>query len=381
MTEHDARVAACITLATAVVTLVAAEFVIRQRVSHSGAAIMPDPAAATFVDFARRAYPPPQPNASSRPLVLLIGNSHTYVLPSLKPGEAMTVGGTGTLPDELAKRLDRGGEGPRVGLLAYPNFLPWEMFVRCVQLDLYGYRPGVVILGLTTRNLARDTALREEVREAFRDPSLADAVVAAAEATSADAAPLRSQVAEQMRRIRREAEAERLKSDADRVDERLFDAARSRLALLRDADEVRRRIYRLLYDKVQRRWEERSAIDFTLSAVDADLRFNRNALQGLLEWYARRGTEVVVYLAPERTDRPPFWNPAEQAEFLDGFRSWATEKGITIVDARGVVPNEWWGFDLETPDRSHFALPGHRALADFLIERAAPLRRKADDNR
>jgi hypothetical protein len=59
-----------------------------------------------------------------------------------------------------------------VNLLAYPNFLPFEMLIRMGQFLEHGHRPKIVILGLTWRNLARDSNLRAQVAEAFRDETL-----------------------------------------------------------------------------------------------------------------------------------------------------------------------------------------------------------------
>jgi hypothetical protein len=40
--------------------------------------------------------------------------------------------------------------------------------------------------------------------------------------------------------------------------------------------------------------------------------------------------------------------------------------GVRTIDARGVVPNEFWGWVGDSPDRSHFTEPGHQRLADFV---------------
>ncbi len=48
--------------------------------------------------------------------------------------------------------------------------------------------------------------------------------------------------------------------------------------------------------------------------------------------------------------------------------------GGAFVDARDAVPNEYWGWEQDTPDRSHFREPGHAALAAKFVgsEEAQP---------
>ena len=330
-----------------------------------------------FFEFPQTAYPCAD-NRSSRPLVLVLGNSHTYTLPSPTPGLPMRIGGEGILPDELAQRLNAGRDADDVrfdvGLLSYPNFLPFEMLTRAVQLDLHGYRPQIVVLGLTWRNVARDSQLRERIREAFRDEELAERLRSAIRTTPVNAAPLDGRIDEALRRLAREAEVERLKSDADRIDERLFDAARSHLHLVGEAEELRSRLYRAIYGPLQTAWERRTDVAYSYSLVEADFRFNAGALRALLEWYAKRDVKVVVYLAPERDDLPPLMDPAEQETFFGELRGWVKPLGVEVLDARRVIPNELWGYDFDLPDRSHFALPGHQLLAEFLCDNATALR-------
>ena len=106
------------------------------------------------------------------PQLLLIGNSHTYTLPGLHRGEGLRIGASVSrriLLDELADRLQRRYPTP-VGsytMLSYPNFLPYEMLTRVVQLYEHGYRPSLTVIGITWRNVARDSQLRDAIRQTF----------------------------------------------------------------------------------------------------------------------------------------------------------------------------------------------------------------------
>src|SRR5690606_33463878 len=102
-------------------------------------------------------------------------------------GQPMRVGQDGILPDELAAELaDIDRDAFQVYLLAYPNFLPYEMFTRWVGLRRGGFRPEFVILGLTWRNVARDSALREQIYRAYRDPAFRSSMTEALERIPAE---------------------------------------------------------------------------------------------------------------------------------------------------------------------------------------------------
>jgi hypothetical protein len=56
----------------------------------------------------------------------------------------------------------------------------------------------------------------------------------------------------------------------------------------------------------------------------------------------------------------------------NSFNEWLTHDvesvGGTVVDARTTVEPRFWGWERDTPDRSHFTEPGHKALASALVE-------------
>lgn len=368
------RRAAAVMLVCMTATIAAANLWTGREFQTSVAASVAPSTVASFVTLDRTADPPPPPFVGDGPELLLLGNSHTYTLPSPTPGEPMVVRDRGILPDELGKKL--GG----VYLLSYPNFLPYEMLTRSVQLQSRNYRPRIVVLGLTWRNVAREVRLRDEVFSCFRDPSFADEFrQALVKIDPADSAPILQAITGDVRRLTREQEAERMKSHADRIDKQLFDEARRHVALIGYGVDLRTRIYRLLVGSVQRSWEERKSIAYSYELIPADLEFNQHCLRALLQSYLNAGSQVVVYYAPERDDLPPMMDPAQQADFIRSFDDWCQARGVTGVDARRVVPNEFWGYDQHTPDRSHFTETGHRLLAEFLIDRAEPLRRAAAD--
>ncbi len=99
---------------------------------------------------------------SGRPSVWMFGNSHTYALPGLKQGEPLRAARSGISIDELSERFAAAHPGVPVDfyLMAYPNFLPFEMLTRAGHALYMGYRPKYVIIGLTWRNLARDSLPR-----------------------------------------------------------------------------------------------------------------------------------------------------------------------------------------------------------------------------
>ncbi len=151
---------------------------------------------------------------------LLIGNSHTYALPGLSAGRPLRPDPGSTLVDRMAAHAPAGA-GAHFDRLAYPNFLPFEMLTRVGQLDLLGYRPRLVIIGVTWRNLARDSALRHQIQRVYREPARAQALRALLASREVAAAPgVLAAVDEELRAAADEAERERTRSLADRFDER-----------------------------------------------------------------------------------------------------------------------------------------------------------------
>lgn len=375
----DARRASIVGLLALLAACVGWQVVVAARYRTEQVVASPKAAELAFVEFAQNAIPQPSRFTGDGPQMFVLGNSHTYTLPSPTAGRPMKIGGVGILPDELSRKLGGTASGKQgVYLLAYPNFLPYEMLTRTVQLRSLGYRPRIVVLGLTWRNVARDSRLREQIYACFREPGFAEVWESAlTEIDAADAAPIREAVAGEVRRSIRDAEAERMKSHADQIDERLFSEAQAHLPVMRHAVELRTDLYKSIFGFVQRAWQERESSQFSYDLIESDLKFNSHCLRAMLARFVADGSQVVVYYAPERSDLPPLLDPQRQEAFMKSFDAWCAARGITTVDARKTVPNEYWGYDMHTPDRSHFTEPGHRLLAEFLLRTAEPLRRTA----
>ncbi|MBL8956023.1 MAG: hypothetical protein JNK82_34935 [Myxococcaceae bacterium] len=107
----------------------------------------------------------------------------------------------------------------------------------------------------------------------------------------------------------------------------------------------------------------------TYDVIAGDLATNTAALSALLEILKGAGASVAVYLAPERSDLPPLMGGPEQLVFIEQLQSRASAAGATVIDARDAVPVEYWGWEQTVPDRSHFTEPGHKLLAQRLVER------------
>lgn len=314
------------------------------------------------------------PDPKQEPSVWLLGNSHTYALPGMQQGDPLRTDAEGILIDELAARV--GQDHPNVHadfyLLSYPNFLPFEMLTRVGHLLHRGHRPTIVFLGLTWRNIARDSQLRHEIQQAYRDQAFCDDFLAMlADSGIAAGDEIAEQVRAERRRVARNEELERLRSDSDRIDEGLTGWTADRLTLMGKSADLRARIFRSLTDRVQRLWDDRQSVKYSYDLVEHDFAFNLQCLRAVVRLLRQHGAIVFCYYAPERNDLPPLLDPARQNEFVDEFNREADALGITMLDARGLVPNEYWGWVDESPDRSHFTEPGHQRLAQYLLEQAA----------
>ncbi len=314
------------------------------------------------------------PAPKTKPSVWVVGNSHTYALPGIKQGDPLRTDAEGILIDELAVRVAR--ENPGVDadfyLLSYPNFLPFEILTRVGHLLYHKHRPTIVILGLTWRNIARDSRLRHEIYQAYRDAPF----VAGFEAMLADpqiqADPdILNEIQAQRTQVEHDEQLERLRSDSDRIDEMLTTWAAGHLTLMGKSADLRAQFYRTLTERVQRMWDDRQTVKYSYDLVEHDYAFNVQCLRATVRLLRQHGATVFCYYAPERSDLPPTMDPARQNEFIETFDREAEQLEITMLDARGIVPNEFWGWVGESPDRSHFTQPGHQRLSQFLLEEAA----------
>jgi hypothetical protein len=302
--------------------------------------------------------------------VWIVGNSQTYALPGLKQGDPLREDERGILVDELSAQFAR--SHPRLNadffLLSYPNFLPFEMLTRVGQMLYEDYRPRIVILTVTWRNIARDSQLRHQIYTTYRDAGFVDAFERMLEDPRVNAAPhVLEAVRSQQRRVEHDEELERLKSDSDRIDEVLTAWASGQLTLMGKSAELRAELFRTMTERVQDMWNDRTTVDYTYDLVQHDYEFNLECLRAMLRLLTARGATVVCYYAPERSDLPLLMDPDQQNAFVEAFNREAAELGVAVFDARSIVPNQYWGWVGESPDRSHFTEPGHQRLAEFLL--------------
>jgi hypothetical protein len=246
------------------------------------------------------------------------------------------------------------------------------MLTRVGHLLHKGYRPEVVFIAITWRNVARDSLPRDCIYRMYADRQFCAAFEQMLSGPQVNAAPeVLGEVAAQRRRIEHDEEQERLKSDADRIDEALTDWTRGRLNLMLHSVNLRAYLFRTMTDRIQDAWRGRTTVKYTYDLMDHDYAFNRQCLRALLRLLRAQGATVVCYYAPERDDLPLLMDPQRQNEFMAAFNREAAELGVIVLDARAVVPSEYWGWEGNTPDRSHFIEPGHQRLAQFLCDEAA----------
>lgn len=314
-----------------------------------------------------------RPRPRQRPSIWLVGNSHAYGLPGLQPGDWLRTYTPGITIDELAAGFAK--RHPRVEadfyLLGYCNFLPFEMLTRTADLLAVGHRPKVVFLGLMWRNLSRTTNTRYSIAQSFRDESFADAFEQMLADPYVAAAP---EVMEELRLQRRKAERDqqqqRVKSDADVLDEILTSWVSSRSMLMGKSAELRAQLFRMANSRFQRNAIDRPADQYFYDMSPEALRFNTECLRALVRLLKRHDAQVFCYWTPQRTDLRLQMAPEPQQEFVERFTREASELGITVLDARRLVPDEYWGWVYQSPDYSHFTEPGHQRLAAFLLDAA-----------
>ncbi len=358
---------------TAALVLVAAEWASSRLISEPPAKVAhevkrPDNVTIVLKDPARL------PPVVDEPAVWMFGNSHTYALPGLQQGDPLRTDAEGILIDELAASVAATYPDLNAGfyLLAYPNFLPFEILTRVGHLLHSKHRPTIVFLGLTWRNIARDSRLRHEIHQAYRDKAFVDDFETMLAAPEIHADPeILDEIHAQRNQVEHDEQLERLRSDSDRLDEMLTAWVSERSTLMGKSADLRAHIYRTLTDRVQRLWDDRQSVKYSYDLVEHDYRFNVECLRATVRLLRQQGATVFCYYAPERDDLPPLMDPDRQNEFIELFDREAEQLGITVLDARRIVPNEYWGWVDESPDRSHFTEPGHQRLSRFLLDEAA----------
>jgi hypothetical protein len=312
----------------------------------------------------------PQP-VKDRPELLLVGNSHTYTLPGIKRGDGWRMTEGPVLPDCLA--ADLAAKHPELNpqhyLLAYPNFLPYEMLVRIGQLFHHGYRPRAVIIGLTYRNIARGVKPREQVLAALEDVQFAGELQATLTSPEIDAPPeLRNMLAADIALVKKKREPELAVSIADSWDQELTRRAGEKLVLLGRSADIRGNLTWDYIVPLESYLTGGKMEEITYDVVAADERFNIQCLATLLRWLRQRGISVACYYAPERPSRRFFSDEKPEAQFVADMDALGLELGIPMLDARKLVPEEAWGWSNWGKDASHFHELGHERLAEFIVE-------------
>lgn len=308
--------------------------------------------------------------------LLLIGNSHTYALPSLEKGFPLRPDPGATLIDELSANIKK--QTPRIEgqanfyRLSYPNFLPNEMLTRVGHLLYHGHHPKVVVIGLTWRNIARDKEIRDEISQVFKDRNFTLAFKQQLQESTINAAPeILQSIEDEERRAQFEEETERTRSYADKLDEKITRQVGNKINLLGHSEELRARLYREFNYGVVGRLTANAENAPQYDVVESDLDFNLKCLHALVRLFRSNGVNVVFYFAPERSDLPALIDSAQEEKVMGDFKQFAESQGCVVLDARRVVPNEFWGWEHNTPDRSHFTEPGHKLLANFIATEAA----------
>lgn len=310
------------------------------------------------------------PDPGDRPLMLLIGNSHTYGLPGLERGQPLRPETTGTLIDELARRVEPSLSGPGAAYyrLSYPNFLPFEVLTSVSHLIYEGYRPRVVVMGWTWANISRQRNLRHDVAAVYhKGPYVAWLREQLAEQPAADTHDVLAAIDGEVRKAQREAEEDRMQSDADRLDGEITDWLGEYVTLIGRSAELRGRLYKNLVDRLQESLVH-NIKNYQYGVVESDLDFNLKCMRLLLRLLAEHDVSVLVYYAPQRSDLPAFTDSRQESQVTGSLSDETRQLGFTVVDATPVVPNEYWGWADFYPDRAHFTEPGHRLLAQFLFD-------------
>lgn len=309
--------------------------------------------------------------------VWLLGNSHTYALPGRRRGDPLLDDPGVTLIDRVAAEtaaVTPAGRDARYLRLSYPNFLPVEMLIRVAHALEHGPAPRVVIVGVSYRNVAKDTAVREEIRSTLRDAVFARRMRSILVQPSVGASPaLLALIDSETLRAQHQSEADGARAHADAWDEDIMEFLRLHLRLVGRNTQLRGYVRRRISYAIDSLAEQTGNTVRREPIVEADRAVNLSALHALVRILRARGTEVLAYGVPQRTDAEPIVDTSEEAATFERLRADFEEVGGHYVDMSGVVPNRYWGWEGDTVDRSHFAQEGHALLGRALVREAMRL--------
>lgn len=355
--------------------LLGCELIARAYTQPIGVSGRPPGRADNVEEFSR--HPSIAPRRTGDPELWLLGNSHTYSLPGRHRGDPLLEDPGVTLIDQIATRteqtLPRGSKAFFLRL-SYPNFLPVEMLLRLAYALEHGPAPRVVVIGLSYRNIALDNSIREDIRSALREGEFAASARRTLARADLGASPaLRALIHAEITRASHQADADGARAHADTWDERLMDFLGQHIRLIGRNTQLR--------GYMLRRFSY--AVDSLMTHADAEVRrvppvvseraINLSALHVLVRLLRERGTEVLAYGVPQRSDAPPIVDTAEEASTFAGIERDFNEVGAHYIDLSHVVPNQHWGWEADTVDRSHFAQPGHALLGAAIVREAVRL--------
>jgi len=301
---------------------------------------------------------------------LWIGNSHTYSVPGTNQGEPVRtqVGPVGV--DVLANSARV--PGSTYWLLAYPNFLPGEMFLCATRILIANRPPRVVVLGLTWSNLGREQGIRSSIAELLTEPDFTAAVERALANPKLMVSPeIRSELDRERQKLAAAAERDRVLSLADSLDRDLMQSAGKNLTLIGQSDNLRARFIRDIWlrvvDVMMRVRDQPYAYDMNRENYERNYAY----LSSLLRLLHEHGVTVVCYLTPANPSVRPILPAETETAFLKRFQVLVDELNIKLIDTRTILPAECWGWDINIPDRLHFTLAGHKLLGELLSQELA----------
>jgi hypothetical protein len=294
----------------------------------------------------------------SQPSALWLGNSQLHAINQYQAGQE-------TAPAILHRLL----AGAGIDLLAFspPNANLQEHYVLFEylrsRLDL-----RLLVLPVVFDDL-REDGLRATIASALSDPATQRAL----EASEAGAALLQRQ------------ELAPLVSDdlaglSETVQERSEAALNGWLErnwpLWAARPEARGSLFRFLHHTRNRLFG--ITAQSTRRLIPARYERNLAALEAILESSRRSGIEVLVYVAPLRSDVATPYDAEEYAGFKRTLAELASRESVPLADLESLVPAEYWGSTSaasvgggEDVDFMHFQAGGHQLLAGAVQQAVA----------
>ena len=300
-----------------------------------------------------------------RPTVLVMGSSQLYCVPADRRGEVGLEDSAGSTVDALASTW--GDERVVWERYALPILLPSEIIALAGRRVTNGDPPALVIVEINWDAIAHYRHFR--MGDLIADPSFEAALLARLRRSGAHSSIIESlhNYAEDARRAPHSSPRV-----VDRGEQIVAEFVRTHGLSILGNLQIQEGLQRGLFEPIFALLGRGSRLT-AYELVPQNLEFNLQALRALARLLQAEHIPLLAYRVPERTSLPPPTERDGAPEALANLTRDLEKSGAVVLDLHAIMPERFWGWRGQVPDRYHFSVPGHARLAEALVAQGTPL--------